>query len=228
MILISLFATIKTCNHVVYFLDYFNCPKSALSHNLLVLTCSLHFVEALSIHTKQSWCAKLTLRKGILFHNFMSFRDWKPALVSEQFSKLFVAPSQLHSWKKKKRKEKKNSQDTCLNFIFSTTSKKFMISILFHITSWTSLFLKSYGISDKSSVVPRVKHFLSGVVIHHGVVAKLVCELYVWVPLFSGLRVVSEIDCSGSSAVMVNGVDHSTSNERISQRFHVLCVMTNK
>ena len=45
-----------------------------------------------------------------------------------------------------------------------------------------------YGISDKSSVVPRIKHFLCGVVINHGVVAKLVCELYVWVPLFSGLR----------------------------------------
>ena len=103
-----------------------------------------------------------------------------------------------------------------------------MIKILFHITSWTSLFLKSYGISDKSSVVPRVKHFLSGVVIHHGVVAKLVCELYVWVPLFSGLRVVSEIDCSGSTAVIVNGVDHSTSNERIPQRLHVFCVIINK
>ena len=103
-----------------------------------------------------------------------------------------------------------------------------MISIIFPIISLTSLFFKCYGISDKSFVVPRVKHFLSGVVIHHGVVAKLVCELYVWVPLFSGLRVVSEIDCSGWTAVIVNGVDHSTSNERISQRFHVFCVVRNK
>ena len=45
--------------------------------------------------------------------------------------------------------------------------------------------------------------------------------------LFSGLRDVSEIDCSGSTSVIVNGVDHSTSNERISQRFHVLCVKIN-
>ena len=85
------------------------------------------------------------------------------------------------------------------------------------------MFLKSYGISDKSSVVPRVQHFLSGVVIHHGVVAKLVGELYIWVPLFSGVRVVSECDCSGSTAVTVNCVDHSTSNERIPQRVHGLC-----
>ena len=81
--------------------------------------------------------------------------------------------------------------------------------------------------SDKSFVVPRVKHFLSGVLIPNGVVAKLVCELYVWVPLLSGLRVVSEIDCSGSTAVIVDGVDHSTGSERIRLRFHVLCVIIN-
>ena len=90
------------------------------------------------------------------------------------------------------------------------------------------MFLKINGISDLMFVVPRVQHFLPGVVIHHGVVAKLVGEMYFWVPLFSGLRVVSEIDCSGSTVVIVNGVDYSTSNERILQRVHAVCDTINK
>ena len=90
------------------------------------------------------------------------------------------------------------------------------------------MLLKIYGISDLTFVVPRVQYFLSGVVIHHGVVAILVDELYIWVPVFSGLRVISEIDCSGSTVVTVNGVDHSTSNERIPQRVHALCGTINK
>ena len=90
------------------------------------------------------------------------------------------------------------------------------------------MFLKINGISDLMFVVPRVQHFLPGVVIHHGVVAKLIGELYVWVPLFSSLRVVSEIDCSGSTVVIVNGVDYSTSNKRILQRVHAVCDTINK
>ena len=59
------------------------------------------------------------------------------------------------------------------------------------------LVIKGDGISDQSLVVPGVEHFLSGVVVHHGVVAELIGELNVEVPLFSSLGVVRKVDCCG-------------------------------
>ena len=56
------------------------------------------------------------------------------------------------------------------------------------------MFLKSDGISDQTLVVPGVQHSFSGVVGHHGVVAELIGELNVGVPLFSSLGVVSKVD----------------------------------
>ena len=73
-------------------------------------------------------------------------------------------------------------------------------------------------------VVPSVQHFLSGVVIHHGVVAVLVCELYIGVPLFSCLGVVSKVDGSGLAAITVDTVDHSTDHKSIAHRFHWFCL----
>ena len=52
------------------------------------------------------------------------------------------------------------------------------------MSSMNLMFLKSKGVSNLTVFVPSVQHFFSGVVIHHGVVAILVCELYVGVPLF--------------------------------------------
>ena len=60
------------------------------------------------------------------------------------------------------------------------------------------MFLKSDGISDQTPVVPGVQHSFSGVVVHHGVVAELIGELNVGVPLFSSLGVVSKVDGRGS------------------------------
>ena len=80
------------------------------------------------------------------------------------------------------------------------------------------MFLKSNGISDLISVIPSVQNFLPWIVVHHGVVAILVGELYVGVPLPSRLRVVSKVDGSECGTVMVNGVDHSTSNKSIPHR----------
>ena len=77
------------------------------------------------------------------------------------------------------------------------------------------MFLKSEGVSDLMLVVPSVQYFFSGVVIHHGVVEVLVCELYVGVPLFSCLGVVSKVDGSGLAAVVVDAVDHSTDHKSI-------------
>ncbi len=71
--------------------------------------------------------------------------------------------------------------------------------------------------------VPSVQHSFSGVVVHHGVVAVLVCELYVGVPLFSCLGVVSKVDGSGLAAMAVNTVDHSTGHKSIAHRTHSLC-----
>ena len=56
------------------------------------------------------------------------------------------------------------------------------------------MFLKSDGISDQTLVVPGVQHSFSGVVVHHGVVAELIGELDVGVPLFSSLGVVRKVD----------------------------------
>ena len=59
------------------------------------------------------------------------------------------------------------------------------------------VFLKCDGISDQTLVVPGVQHSFPGVVVHHGVVAVLIGELNVGVPLFSSLGVVSKVDCRG-------------------------------
>ena len=85
------------------------------------------------------------------------------------------------------------------------------------------LFLKSKGVSHLTPVVPSVQHFFSGVVIHHGVVAVLVCELYVGVPLFSCLGVVSKVDGSGPAVMAVDTVDHSTCDKSIAHRAHWFC-----
>ena len=85
------------------------------------------------------------------------------------------------------------------------------------------LFLKSEGVSDLTPVVPSVQHSLPGVVVHHGVVAVLVCELYVGVPLFSCLGVVSKVDGSGPAAVGVDTVDHSTRHKSIAHCVHPFC-----
>ena len=76
------------------------------------------------------------------------------------------------------------------------------------------------------SVVPRVQHFFSGVVIHHGVSAILVCELYVGVPLCSCLGVVSKVDGSGLAVIAVDTVNHSTDNKSIAHRAHLFCIKT--
>ena len=59
------------------------------------------------------------------------------------------------------------------------------------------MFLKFDGISDQTPVVPGVQHSFSGVVVHHGVVAVLIGELNVGVPLFPSLGVVSKVDGCG-------------------------------
>ena len=58
-------------------------------------------------------------------------------------------------------------------------------------------FLKSDRISDQTLVVPGVQDSFTGVVVHHGVVAELIGELNVGVPLFSSLGVVSKVDGRG-------------------------------
>ena len=88
------------------------------------------------------------------------------------------------------------------------------------------MFLKSEGVSHLTLVVPSVQHFFSGVVIHHGVVAILVCELYVGVPLFACLGVVSKVDGSRPAAIGVDTVDHSTGHKSIPHRVHLF--YTNK
>ena len=59
------------------------------------------------------------------------------------------------------------------------------------------ILVKGDGISDQFSAVPRVQHFFPGVVGHHGVVAVLIGEPNVGVPLFSSLGVVSKVDGCG-------------------------------
>ena len=59
------------------------------------------------------------------------------------------------------------------------------------------MFLKSDRISDQTIVVPGVQHSFSGVVVHHGVVAILIGELDVGVPLFKSLGVISKVDGCG-------------------------------
>ena len=76
--------------------------------------------------------------------------------------------------------------------------------------------------------VPSIQHFFSGVVIHHGVVAVLVCELYVGVPLLSCLGVVSKVDGSRLAVITVDTVDHSTGHKSIAHRFHWFCTKTKR
>ena len=66
------------------------------------------------------------------------------------------------------------------------------------------------------------------VVIHHGVVAVLVCELYVWVPLCSCLGVVSKVDGSGILIVAVDNVNHSTGHKGIANISHLFCFKQRK
>ena len=71
--------------------------------------------------------------------------------------------------------------------------------------------------------IPSVQHSFPGVVVHHGVVAVLIGELYVGIPLFSSFGVVSKVDGSGLAAVTINSVDHSIGDKSISHRPHFLC-----
>lgn len=64
-------------------------------------------------------------------------------------------------------------------------------------------------------MVPSVQHFLSGVIVHHGVVVKPVYKLYVRVPLFSCLGVISKVDSGGIIFIIVNTVDYSTGYKSI-------------
>ena len=75
--------------------------------------------------------------------------------------------------------------------------------------------LKSEGVSNESPGVPSVQHFLSGVIVHHGVVVKPVYKLYVRVPLFSYLGVISKVDSGGINVIIVNTVDYSTGYKSI-------------
>ena len=90
------------------------------------------------------------------------------------------------------------------------------------------MFLKSEGVSNLTPAVPSVQHFFSGVVIHHGVVGVLVCELYVGVPLSFCLGVVSKVDGSGPGAITVDTVDHSTGHKSIAHRAHWLYAKTKR
>ena len=64
--------------------------------------------------------------------------------------------------------------------------------------------IPSERVSDLAPAVPGVQHSFPVVVVHHRVVAVLVCELYVWVPLCSCLGVVSIVDGSGILIVVVD------------------------
>ena len=90
------------------------------------------------------------------------------------------------------------------------------------------MLLKSKRVSNLTLSVPSVQHSFSGVVVHHGVVGVLVCELYVGIPLFSCLGVVSKVDGSGPAAIAVDAVDHSTGHKRIAHMVHPFCVIHKK
>ena len=85
------------------------------------------------------------------------------------------------------------------------------------------MFLKSDGVGNLTLFVPSVQHSFSGVVVHHGAVAVLVCELYVGVPLLSCLGVVSKVDGSRIGVIGVDAVDHSTDHKSITDPTHWLC-----
>ena len=114
-------------------------------------------------------------------------------------------------------------------FCKKSSQKVNHLSIAFRFVSSTNLmFLKSERVSNLTPVVPSVQHFFSGVVVHHGVVTILVCELYVGVPLCSCLGVVSKVDGSGIVVIVVDTVDHSTDNKSIAHRTHWFCTKTIK
>ena len=98
-----------------------------------------------------------------------------------------------------------------------------LLHICFYVSYTNLMFLKRDGVGDLTPGVPSVQHFFSGVVVHHGVVAVLVCELYVGVPLFSCLGVVSKVDGSGLAVIGVDTVDYSTGNKSITHRTHLFC-----
>ena len=88
------------------------------------------------------------------------------------------------------------------------------------LPSW--LHAKSERVSHLTFAVPSVEHFLSGIVIHHGVVTVLVCELYIGVPGPSRLCVICKVDSCLNRVVLVNCINDSTSYERISHCTHGL------
>ena len=109
------------------------------------------------------------------------------------------------------------------NFILQKMSPKSNLRV--PISSLFLFFglLKSEGVSNEPSIVPSVQHFLSGVIVHHGVVAVLVYKLYVRVPLFSCLGVISKVDSSGIGSIVVNTVDYSTGYKSIAHVDHWFC-----
>ena len=120
----------------------------------------------------------------------------------------------------------------CLSLVFyekQTNQQVNHLSLASRLVSSTDLmFLKSKWVSHLTPAVPSVQHFFSGVVVHHGVVAVQVCELYVGVPLFACLGVVSKVDSSGIVAIVVDTVNHSTDNKSIAHRAHWFCTKTIK
>ena len=84
-------------------------------------------------------------------------------------------------------------------------------------------FLKSDGIGDLTLAIPSVQHFLSGIVVHHGVVGVLIGERYVGIPLPPSFGVVSKVNGSGPPAVTVNSVDHATGDKSVSHDVHLFC-----
>ena len=96
------------------------------------------------------------------------------------------------------------------------------------VSLFAGMFLKSKGVGDLTPVVPSVKDLFSRVVRHHAVVVVLVDELYVGVPMFTCLGVVSKVDSSGLAIIGVDTVDHSTSDKSISHLVHFFCEVQRK
>jgi len=96
------------------------------------------------------------------------------------------------------------------------------------VSLFAGMFLKSKGVCNLTLVVPSVQHFLSRVVVNHAVVLILVNELYVGVPLFTSLGVVSKVDSSGLAVIAVDAVDNSTSDKSVSHVAHPFCEIQRK